>query len=63
MVKCNCGKDCKAKIELDSCSELMQFTDKDEKVTTFYLDANNTINLIKELRRYLNELAEFENSQ
>ena len=59
MIKCSCGEDkCPICIRLDSYSGQLWFTDKDEKEATIYLDANTTVEFIKQLRRYLLDMTD-----
>jgi len=57
-IRCSCeNKKCPIKISFDFESKLFFFTDKDGKETSMYLDANTSISLINELKKYVVYLA------
>ena len=57
-MKCTCGDtNCKQEIRFDNASHALWFTDKNGDQNLMYLDANATIELIRELRDFLNYMA------
>ena len=59
IIKCACrNEECKVQIRLETDGDmiLLWYTDKDEKETLMYLDANTAIELIRALKECILEL-------
>jgi len=59
MIKCACGDpECKIRINFDSASQALWFTDKEGMETLMYLDANTIVDLISRLKEVLLSLTQ-----
>lgn len=58
VMKCACKSEtCKSQILFDHSSQTMLVKGKEDSEILIYLDANSTVELIKELRGFLDSLA------
>jgi hypothetical protein len=58
-MKCACGEpSCKAEISVDTASATLAVTGNGGQYTLIYLNANSAVELIKQLKRMLLDMAE-----